>query len=106
MREWKRPPSRRSTLLRVVCHSSVGVFQRRISSGSLQALQTASSGALTAVSTVTFMVSSFGKDGQRGYAPRLSKAAGLVRLIRVGRAQTPDWRQDHEKDRRLHVDDA
>src|SRR5690606_27576331 len=55
MRERKVPPSRRSTVLSVVCQSSDAAFHCLMSAGLLCASQTCCSGAFTMVSTVIFI---------------------------------------------------
>src|SRR3954469_11142286 len=55
MRAENAPPSRRSTVLRVVCQLSCGEFHCTMSSGLFQTFQTALAGAFTTVSTVIFM---------------------------------------------------
>src|SRR4030095_16206745 len=52
MRDRNLPPSRRSTLLLVVCQSSEALFHFLISPGLFQASQTGVKPALTTVSTV------------------------------------------------------
>src|SRR5688572_19842138 len=56
IRDENFPPSRKSTVLRVVCQSSCAAFHCLMSSGLLQAFHTRSSGALTKLSTVIFWV--------------------------------------------------
>src|SRR5688572_17732810 len=55
MRELNLPPSRRSTVLCVVCQSSEAEFHCWMSAGLFQAFQTWLSFALTVLSTVIFV---------------------------------------------------
>src|SRR5687767_15074464 len=55
MRAENLPPSRRSTVLRVVCQSSEALFHCLMSSGLFHACQTESRLAFTTLSTVIFM---------------------------------------------------
>src|SRR5688572_2441895 len=55
MRAENLPPSRRSTVLAVVCQSSEAAFHCLTSSGAFQAAQTAFRSALTRASTVIFI---------------------------------------------------
>src|SRR6185295_17025907 len=56
MRDENAPPSRKSTVAKVVCQSSEAEFHCLMSSGVVYAYQTTSIGAATVVSTVIFSV--------------------------------------------------
>lgn len=74
MRDENLPPSRRSTVLAVVCQSGEAVFQTWMSSGELYARQTSAMGAWTMLETVIFMVVPM--QGECG-----SRTRPMVRLL-------------------------
>src|SRR5688500_7442880 len=89
MRAENRPPSRKSTLLCVVCQSSEAAFHCLMSSGLFHAAHTASRLAFTTVSTVIFMdvLSLSGGLAGVGLVAAFARRRKLAQL--VGRAPRP-----------------